>query len=151
MAVKMNDIKSVLYVIALALTIVSCGNSDSVIVYRLIKSTLPDKPQEWSPSSPTTYHMEANSVVTERAGILTKYENCIVASVDDWECPHRFKSGSFGFKNGKYWGETEDHYIESKIVSRFEYGKTICKSWLDSDISALEKLTSCFSGFVFDS
>jgi len=51
-------------------------------------------------------------------------------SVEDWECHYSDGSGSFGFRNGKFWEVPKADDI--KIVSSFEYNRVRCE-WAYED------------------
>jgi len=58
--------------------------------------------------------------------LLSTLKKCTVVSRKDWECSYNDGSGSFGFKGGKYWEDTD--YKDTKHTSKFEYMLTYWKS-----------------------
>ena len=114
-----------------AYLMVACSESNTITEYSLKKvDPIQNHGHEWLPLNPTTYRIEINTVVSETAGILSKYEKCTTMSVENWECQYSDGSGSFGFRNGKFWELPEvDDVI---IVSRFEYNRVNCE-WAYED------------------
>ena len=59
---------------------------------------------EWVPMSKFNYAVDAQNqrVVLESRGVISRYDQCLVKDVRNWEC----KSGpgvEFGFRNGEHW------------------------------------------------
>jgi hypothetical protein len=101
---------------------VACSDSETVTEYSVQKVNAKDNyGHEWLPLNPTTYRIGNNTVVSETAGILHKYKNCIVMSTDNWECQYDDGSGSFGVRNGEFWRTPE--WPDIRVVSRLEYNR----------------------------
>ena len=104
----------------------ACGDGDTVTVYKVQKVNPADsKGHEWLPLNPTTYRVGETIVVSETIGILSKYTDCAILSVDDWECAYSDGSGSMGIQNGEYWRQPEREGF--RVVSRLEYHLIECE------------------------
>jgi hypothetical protein len=111
----------------------SCGRSDTVTEYTLQKIDPKEKTSfghEWIPLNPTKYRVGHDTVVQEIGGKLTKYTNCKIFSIDNWECQYNEGSGSFGCKDGHFWQNPS--WQNTKIVSAWEYNFVRCK-WAIND------------------
>ena len=117
-----------LIIVVMICSISACGDNSTITEYTLLKSTTT---QEWYPGNPTTYHVGENSVTSETAGSLGKYDNCIILSVRNWECTYSDGSGSFGFRNGEFWRYPQ--WKGFKAVSRLEYNRVRCESAYSSE------------------
>ena len=109
-----------------ACLISACGENMIITEYSL-KKVDPESNygHDWLPLNPTTYRIGNNSVTSEIAGILNKYDNCITMSVENWECEYNDGSGNFGFRNGEFWEQPE--WSDVKVVSRLEYNRVRCE------------------------
>lgn len=114
-----------------AFLISACGDNSTITEYSLQKVNPKDSyGHDWLPLNPTTYRVGNNSVASETAGILDKYDNCTTISVESWECKYSDGSGSFGFRNGEFWRDPE--WRDIKTVSRLEYNRVRCE-WAYED------------------
>jgi len=126
----MNRIYTAL-LLSLLLCIICCGDEKTVTVYSVSKVNPKESyGHKWLPLNPTTYKIENGQVISSTAGFLSKYQDCAVMSVADWECRYRDSSGRFGIRNGEYWEYPEKP--DTRIVSRWEYNKIRC-DWAIND------------------
>ena len=128
-----SQLKSPLSVVSLVLIVAclisACGESTTITEYSLKKVDPKNNyGHDWMPLNPTIYRIGNNSVTSETAGILDKYDDCKTMSVENWEC--KYGSGSFGFKNGEFWRHPD--WSDVKIVSRLEYNRVSCE-WAYED------------------
>ena len=98
-------------------TTLSCSSGNEVTVYPLICTEYDLYEGEivrgkcfgkWIAGNRSVFRVfsERQIVVRRRPDISLdpiKYTNCVVASSKDWKCTHDDGSGSFGFREGKYW------------------------------------------------
>lgn len=110
--------------------LVSCDNN-TITEYSIEKvDPMQSYGHEWLPLNPTTYRIESSTVVSETAGLLDKYENCVTMSAQNWECSYSDGSGSFGFRNGEFWRLPKRDGV--KVVSSLEYNRIRCE-WAYED------------------
>ena len=91
-------------IVFMACLVSSCSEKNTVTEYSLQKVDPKESyGHDWLPLNPTTYRVGNNSVTSETVGILDKYDDCKIMSLENWECKYSDGSGNFGFRNGDFW------------------------------------------------
>jgi hypothetical protein len=79
----------------------ACSN-DTVIHYAIVR----DKGTErWYTINPTEYAIDFKQqrVIGSAAGSINRYDDCLVKSLDNWECNADNGDRVFGFLEGEFW------------------------------------------------
>ena len=116
--------------VLIALLLIACGDDETITVYELEKSDPHGYGHEWLPLHPTTYRVGNDKVISETAGMLSEFGDCIIMTTENWECRYDDGSGVFGFRKGEYW--ENDPWPDRRVVSRFYYNRVRCH-WAISD------------------
>jgi hypothetical protein len=108
--------------LASLLAVCACSN-DTVTHYAIAR----DKGTErWYTINPTEYAIDFNQqrVIGSAAGFISRYDDCLVKSLDNWECNADNGDRVFGFLEGEFW-EVAKHDVppdqERRTVSAFEW------------------------------
>lgn len=112
----------------IALTLIACSDSSTVTSYKLKKIDPEYRNHfgwEWSRLNPSSFKVSGNTVTQLTGGFVWEHDNCQVFTVNDWECQYSDASGSFGYRDGKYWEYPIDE--SRKIVSRLHYARVSCE------------------------
>jgi len=132
-----------------ALCVIACSNDRIVYSYVVVKTAVEDDViNEWRPVMRVTYRVGENSVISEVAGLLDKYEGCSIKDKNNWQCQYEDGTGKniFGFNDGRYWkapsiGEDVRH------VLRWEYNVIRCKLF-QHDSGRFKGIVSCLQTFI---
>lgn len=109
-------------VLAILLSLSACD--DGTITAYPITETKSEDPLPWLALNPTTYSRQGDSIVSNTIGILSRYDRCVVADIENWECTFDDGSGQFGFRQGSHW---RDPVFDDVYVGRLEYNVLRCR------------------------
>jgi hypothetical protein len=71
------------------------------------------------PLNPTTYTVwpDQQFVVGELVGTITRYTNCVIVDVSNWECSYTDDSGTFGVTGGQFWDRAKPERVSPKYIA----------------------------------
>ncbi len=144
-----SKMRILLIIIVSITSFYGCSQENETYVYVVVKPDVEESNvSEWRPVMRVTYRIFEDTVVSEVAGLLDEYKNCIIKNKNNWQCQYEDGTGSnrFGFKSGQYyespgWGDAIRH------VSRWEYNLIRCK-WYQHDSGKLEGAVSCLKTYI---
>ena len=82
------------------------SKGNTAYVYVVVKPDVDESIiSKWRPVVRVIYRIFENNVVSEVAGLLDKYKNCVIKNKNNWQCQYEDGMGSniFGFKSGQYY------------------------------------------------
>lgn len=118
-----------LVIMPIFLFLTACRDDPTITEYSLQRVDPKTYGHEWLPLNPIIYKIKQNTVTSMTVGLLSKYKDCTVMSVKDWECRFSDGSGSFGFRNGDYWEYPINKDVQH--VSQLRYNLVRCNWCMD--------------------
>lgn len=98
--------RDLLIVCLSTLCVIACGNDRIVYSYVVVKSAIEESViNEWRPVMRVTYRVGENTVISDVAGLLDKYDGCSIRDKNNWQCQYEDGTGKnlFGFNDRRYW------------------------------------------------
>jgi len=131
------------------LFLIGCSNDRIIHAYVVVKSNVQDNTvDEWQPVMKVTYRVGENTVISEVAGLLDKYEDCSVKNIYNWQCEYEDGTGknAFGFSKASYWRSPSPEE-DIRHVSRWEYNLIRCK-WFQHDYGRVAGISACLKTYI---
>jgi hypothetical protein len=119
---------------------------DSVRVFQKYSVTEPKDERPMWLAIQKSFRIDGQTVVSENGGFVSRYDNCTVFDLENWECGFSDGSGTFGVRNGSFWEVVHKSFIPGLLddwqtISQFEYHVINCR-W-DAVDGAIQFLFGC--------
>ncbi len=129
------------------LLVSSCSDDQTVYGY-VITKPIENEETIWRPVMRVTFRVGNKKVITEVAGLLDEYHNCVISDKNNWQCDYEDGRGmnQFGFKDGIYWNHP-GWGDDIKYVSRWNYNVIRCR-WYQYESGVLKGSLECLKTYI---